>query len=251
MLPRNSSNRCEVFAHTHPEFPTDPSKWEPLFTPECAALSGGDCEKCERLDRDHGHLNMVAWWTAKFAEELFPTGSEDAKAARQWGYLAGLWHDLGKFSDEFQQLLRGERVRGSPRAHRVSYECLRPSAIAALISSALRNLFILARDSVVAAIASRIRSCAACTLSVSRPVAPTAIAKSATICSSSVRPFLRARFFSAAWRSSGIVIAAMRESMTFSSPPLNIPLHMPHGRISGIRAAFVTPKSPEIDRKIR
>ncbi|TFH41084.1 MAG: CRISPR-associated helicase Cas3', partial [Lysobacterales bacterium] len=28
-----------------------------------------------------------------------------------WAYQAGLWHDLGKYSDEFQQLIRGKRIR--------------------------------------------------------------------------------------------------------------------------------------------
>lgn len=58
------------------------------------------------MDRDHGHLNKVAWWTAKFAGEMFPAGSEEAKATQQWGYLAGLWHDLGKFAPAWQSYLR-------------------------------------------------------------------------------------------------------------------------------------------------
>lgn len=63
------------------------------------------CTACEQLDRQHGHLNKVAWWTAKFASELFPTGHEDATIGREWGYLAGLWHDLGKFAPEWQDYL--------------------------------------------------------------------------------------------------------------------------------------------------
>jgi CRISPR-associated endonuclease/helicase Cas3 len=47
----------------------------------------------------------VAWWTGKFAEEMFPQGSEEATAAHRWGYLAGLWHDLGKFAPEWQRYL--------------------------------------------------------------------------------------------------------------------------------------------------
>lgn len=35
---------------------------------------------------------------------MFPEGP-DRKAAREWGRLAGLWHDLGKFSKEFQNYL--------------------------------------------------------------------------------------------------------------------------------------------------
>lgn len=86
-----------------------PHEWEPLFTPfgddletEC---QGENCESCKNLEAQHGHLNKVAWWTAKSAAEMFPAGP-DRDTARQWGYLAGLWHDLGKFSEEFQNYLK-------------------------------------------------------------------------------------------------------------------------------------------------
>ncbi|MEI7912422.1 MAG: hypothetical protein WCK77_22545 [Verrucomicrobiota bacterium] len=88
-----------AFAHTHPDFPGDPSKWELLFTPfgnaaaECRRQS---CQNCRRLDPAHGHLNKVAFWTAKFASEMFAPGSEEARSAHDWGYIAGLWHDLGE-----------------------------------------------------------------------------------------------------------------------------------------------------------
>ena len=95
----------EFYAHTDPASHGDASKWEPLFTPGCPALVGKPCLACENLDRRHGHLNKVAWWTAKFAEAMFPAGSEEAKAASQWGYLVGLWHDLGKFSPRWQDYL--------------------------------------------------------------------------------------------------------------------------------------------------
>jgi len=82
--------------------------WEPLFT----SLSQGEnncqrdtCQKCADLEPYHGHLNKVAYWTAKFAAEMFPRNSEESKSAHQWGYLTGLWHDLGKFSLEFQKYL--------------------------------------------------------------------------------------------------------------------------------------------------
>ncbi len=88
------------YAHTAP--PGQP--WEPLFSEDCPALRGGHCEACEALDPYHGHLNKVAWWTAKFAADMFPTGP-DRDAARQWGYLAGLWHDLGKFAPKWQAYL--------------------------------------------------------------------------------------------------------------------------------------------------
>ncbi len=95
------------YAHTDPKS-SNPADWEPLFTPfgdgeeECA---GHSCKKCARLERNHGHLNKVAWWTAKFAEEMFPVQSAEAKAAREWGWVAGLWHDLGKFAPTWQTYL--------------------------------------------------------------------------------------------------------------------------------------------------
>jgi CRISPR-associated endonuclease/helicase Cas3 len=110
----NGANKMDVpgefYAHTKsgPNGPLPRTAWEPLFTPfgetpdfEC---QGGSCRKCADLDEKHGHLNKVAWWSAKFAAEMFPTGPE-GEATRQWGYLAGLWHDLGKFSKEFQAYL--------------------------------------------------------------------------------------------------------------------------------------------------
>lgn len=48
------------------------------------------------------HLENVANLAARFAE---PFGGAD------WAYLAGLWHDLGKYSEEFQRKLRGENIR--------------------------------------------------------------------------------------------------------------------------------------------
>jgi len=62
------------------------------------------CEKCRTLAPDHGHLNKVAYWTARFASEMFPPGPA-REAVVQWGYLTGLWHDLGKFAPEWQTYL--------------------------------------------------------------------------------------------------------------------------------------------------
>lgn len=98
-------------AHTHPDFPSDPSHWEPLFTP--FGSGAGECQKdhcgkCRDLTPDHGHLNKVAFWTAKFASEMFPQDSPAAKSAHEWGYLAGLWHDLGKFAPEWQKYLQSK-----------------------------------------------------------------------------------------------------------------------------------------------
>jgi len=103
-------------AHSHPDHPDDPSKWEPLFTPFGdgeGVCRRRDCEACRALLPDHGHLNKVAWWTGNFASEMFRPDSEEAEAAWQWGYLVGLWHDLGKFAKDFQKRLRGELPRAN------------------------------------------------------------------------------------------------------------------------------------------
>ena len=47
------------------------------------------------------HLQGVASKSAQFAK---------AFSSQEWGYLAGLWHDLGKYQPEFQARLRGERI---------------------------------------------------------------------------------------------------------------------------------------------
>lgn len=54
-----------------------------------------------------GHLEKVAKLAAQFAGETFPPGP-DREAARQWGHLAGLWHDLGKFAPEWQTYLKSK-----------------------------------------------------------------------------------------------------------------------------------------------
>ncbi|MBD5779019.1 CRISPR-associated endonuclease Cas3'' [Pelagicoccus sp. NFK12] len=48
----------------------------------------------------------MAYLAGRFAEEMFSAGSEEAKAAREWGRLAGFWHDLGKFAPKWQVYLR-------------------------------------------------------------------------------------------------------------------------------------------------
>ena len=95
-------------AHTLEGRPS--SEWEPLFTPfgdEAEQCQRKTCRKCQNLESNHGHLNKVAWWTAKFASEMFAQDSTASKSAWDWGNLAGLWHDLGKFSEKFQQRLKG------------------------------------------------------------------------------------------------------------------------------------------------
>jgi CRISPR-associated endonuclease/helicase Cas3 len=91
------------YAHSAPEG----QPWEPLFTPfgnEPGQCRRNNCEDCRLRSPGHGHLNKVAWWCATFAAEMFPPGP-DRDAAWQWGYLAGLWHDLGKFPPEWQVYL--------------------------------------------------------------------------------------------------------------------------------------------------
>lgn len=104
----DAPQNMDFFAHTDPNS-SDSRSWEPLFTPfgeQPDQCQGNACEKCERLDRFHGHLNKVAFWAGRFAEEMFPSASPQSKVAREWGYLAGLWHDLGKFSEKWQRYLR-------------------------------------------------------------------------------------------------------------------------------------------------
>lgn len=58
------------------------------------SLEGLPPEQWQPLDE---HLKAVAELAAEFAK---PFGGEE------WAYLAGLWHDLGKYSDAFQKYLR-------------------------------------------------------------------------------------------------------------------------------------------------
>ena len=51
------------------------------------------------------HLHAVAALAAEFS---------DGFGSREWGYLAGLWHDLGKYRDGFQRYIRQSR---DPDAH--------------------------------------------------------------------------------------------------------------------------------------
>lgn len=65
-----------MYAHTLPNRPE--TEWEPL----------------------EDHLRLTAELAARFAA---------AFGAEEWGRLAGLWHDLGKYQQAFQDLLRGEK----------------------------------------------------------------------------------------------------------------------------------------------
>lgn len=93
------------YAHTHPDFPKQPEKWEPLFSEECGTLEGKECSACEKLDPNHGHLNKVAYLAGCFAADMFPSGSKESGIADQWGQIAGWWHDLGKFAPGWQRYL--------------------------------------------------------------------------------------------------------------------------------------------------
>ena len=72
-------------------------------------LPGRPESEWERLE---DHLRLVA-----NGDELFPgaAGFAEALGASEWGRLLGSWHDLGKYSQEFQEYLkraaRGEAVR--------------------------------------------------------------------------------------------------------------------------------------------
>jgi len=65
----------QFYAHSLEGKP--PSEWQPL----------------------EEHLKNVAEMARSFAESF---------NAGDWGYLAGLWHDIGKYSDEFQKMLGTE-----------------------------------------------------------------------------------------------------------------------------------------------
>jgi len=77
-----------MFAHSHPQHPTDPTQWEPLWS------------------QTHGHLNKVAEHCVEFAAVTFQAMDGHGGCWLELGRLAGYWHDLGKFSDDFQGYLK-------------------------------------------------------------------------------------------------------------------------------------------------
>ncbi len=77
------------YAHTLPDRGT--ADWEPL----------------------EQHLNNVADLAGEFAAGC---GFADDIAARQWGHLLGQWHDLGKYSNEFQAYLASQGPAASCEA---------------------------------------------------------------------------------------------------------------------------------------
>ncbi len=56
-----------------------------------------------------GHLNVVADLCGTFASRLSVSNNE---LWRNVGYVTGLWHDLGKWSREFQSYIRGNKPKG-------------------------------------------------------------------------------------------------------------------------------------------
>jgi CRISPR-associated endonuclease/helicase Cas3 len=103
----------EFYAHTdpkHPETKDASDFWEPLFT-NCR--EGCKCGKC-------GHLDKVATLAAEFAAAIFPANPEAREKAAKWGRAAGLWHDLGKFSPDFQNYLR--KASGNADPHEAETE---------------------------------------------------------------------------------------------------------------------------------
>ncbi len=67
-------------------------------------LEGRPPEDWEPLER---HLQEVAEMAGDFAS---------AFGAREWGRLAGLWHDLGKYSREFQDYLTDSAAKADPHS---------------------------------------------------------------------------------------------------------------------------------------
>lgn len=66
--------------------------------PFAHSMEGTPPEQWQSLD---AHLFNVAGLSRKLADK-FDSG--------HWGYLAGLWHDLGKYLEDFQRRLQGENV---------------------------------------------------------------------------------------------------------------------------------------------
>lgn len=85
------------------------TNFEPLFSENCPALKNSPCLDCEKLNHEHGHLNKVAYLSKKFAQAFLKSGQDTHSTFSQLAYIQGLWHDLGKFSKEFQN-----RIRGAP-----------------------------------------------------------------------------------------------------------------------------------------
>jgi len=80
---KQQEEKSLLLAHSNPIHPNDIGLWEPL--------TGGN-----------GHIHRVSRRALTFSRRVFRSLHEFAVL----GYLAGRWHDLGKFSDAFQRYLR-------------------------------------------------------------------------------------------------------------------------------------------------
>jgi CRISPR-associated endonuclease/helicase Cas3 len=79
-------------------------EWEDLYT----GCQSRECNGLSPTCSDCGHLDRVSHATRAFVSEMFARGSYDTKSAGEWGYLMGIWHDLGKFAPEWQRYLQGK-----------------------------------------------------------------------------------------------------------------------------------------------
>ena len=59
-----------------------------------------------------GHLRCVASLASEFGQTLGPSGN-----SANWVYLAGLWHDLGKYRSGFQRYLKLAEAKDAQNAH--------------------------------------------------------------------------------------------------------------------------------------
>lgn len=115
-----------LFAHSLPGT-SSPADWEPLYSVFGGGkdhCSGTDCMWCQNLDSRHGHANKVAYWAAEFAKAMFGCPQEGYQAGAH-AYLAGLWHDLGKFAPEWQRYLA---AKGDPHTAEVTQKLDHSSA---------------------------------------------------------------------------------------------------------------------------
>jgi CRISPR-associated endonuclease/helicase Cas3 len=75
------------------------------FFAHTAPATSGSSHNLEDWELLEDHLHEVSAFAGTFAE---------AFGARDWGRLAGLWHDLGKYSHEFQSYLRRASGQSDP-----------------------------------------------------------------------------------------------------------------------------------------
>lgn len=81
-----------LLAHSNPQHPDDVEHWEPMLTEPGLPYTG--------------HVNRVADLSRGFVTHAFRALTGTSSHWPQIGELMGYWHDLGKFSNEFQAYLR-------------------------------------------------------------------------------------------------------------------------------------------------